>query len=279
MKLSEAFNMYINDNLYFQHRSKSVQEHYGYYRNSIVFFTGNKEIEKLSIDDVRNWEKYLFEARCQNTVRGYICALKQVLKYAIIRGIKCIDPALIFVPQRIPVTVSYVTPADVRKLISCSSNVRTKFIISFLYASGVRLSEMIQLNRDSIKNRQFTVIGKGKKERLCFIDERTENLMDEYLSSRNDNNKALIVTNLFKDRISDSTVQLIIKNAVQRAGLKKHITPHTFRHGHATNLLRNGADIRYVAQDLGHANLSTTMIYTHIENPDLREKYERCHTI
>ena len=279
MKLSEAFNMYINDNLYFQHRSKSVQQQYGFYRNSIVGFLSNKPIEKLTLDDIRDWEEYLLKDRCQNTVKSYIGGLKQVLKYCQLRGVKSIEPSFLNVPARIPVTVSYVTKEEVRLMIATSDSIRTKLILSLLFASGCRLSEMLSLNRDSIQDRQFTVIVKGKKERLCFIDSRTEMYLKEYLATRDDDSEALLVSNIFKKRISPSTVQLIIKNAVKRAGItNKHITPHTFRHGHATNLIKNGADIRYVAQDLGHANLSTTMVYTHIEDPDMRAKYELCHS-
>lgn len=280
MKLSEAFDMYINDYIYFQHRSRSMEQHYGFYRNSIVKCLENKPIENLTLDDVRNWEGYLYQGRCQNTVRSYVGGLKQVLKYAQLRGVKCLEPSLINVPVRIPVTVSYVTPEEVRLLINCSQSIRTKFILSLLYASGCRISEILALDRDSIQDRQFTVIGKGRKERICFIDERTEELMELYLATRDDYNDALLVSDRFKERLSPSTLQLIVRNAVKRAGItNKHITPHTFRHGHATNMIKNGADIRFVAEDLGHANLSTTMIYTHLENPDLKRKYELCHTI
>lgn len=280
MKLSEAFNMYINDNLYFQHKSRSVQKQYTYYRNSIVGFLKDKPLEDLCLNDIKNWEEYLFHKRCQNTVRGYVGGLKQVLKYAQVRGFECLEPSLLNVPARIPVTVSYVTPEEVRAMINATQSVRTKFILSLLYASGCRISEVLSLNRDSIVDRQFTVVGKGRKERICFIDERTEMLMQEYLATRDDYSDALLVSNRFKERISPSTVQLIVRNVVKKAGItNKHITPHTFRHGHATNMIKNGADIRFVAQDLGHANLSTTMIYTHIENPDMRAKYELCHSI
>lgn len=271
--------MYIEESLYFQHKSKSSQQHYRFYRNSIVSFLDDKAIEDLTLQDVREWEQNLFRSRCQNTVRSYVGGLRQVLKYCQLREIKSLEPSLIAMPQRIPVTVSWVTVEEVRKIIDSTDLIRTKFIVSLLYASGCRISEVLSLNRDSITNRQFTVIGKGKKERLCFIDSRTEYLMRKYLDTRHDLSDALIVSARSKERISASTLQLIIRNAVKKAGItNKHITPHTFRHGHATNLIKNGADIRYVAQDLGHANLSTTMIYTHIENPDLRKKYEKCHT-
>lgn len=271
--------MYREDHLFFQHRSASVYEHYGYYAASVVAFLKDKEIEKLTLADVREWEKYLLLDRCQNTVRSYVGSLRQVLKYAITRGYECLSPELILLPQRIPVTVSYVTPEEVSRMIDSTQSVRTKLILSLLYASGIRVSELLSLKRDSITGSSFTVIGKGKKERICFIDARTRALLDRYLANRDDFDEHLIISDRFKQGVSASTIQLIVRNAVKKAGITgKHITPHTFRHGHATNLIKNGADIRFVAEDLGHSNLSTTMVYTHVENPDLWRKYQACHT-
>lgn len=280
MTIKDAFDLYINEELYFQHRSQSVQQHYRYYRNNIVGFFGKKEIEDLTLADIREWEEFLFRGRCQNTVRSYVSGLKQVLRFCSFRGIKCLEASLLAIPQRIPVTVSYVTAEEVQELIDCAISPRTKFMISLLYASGVRLSEMLSLNRNSIRDRQFTVVGKGKKERLCLIDSRTERLMTEYLATREDSNEPMFISGLTGERLSPSTVQLLVRTTVKRSNISgKKISPHTFRHGYATNMIKNGAGIRYVAQALGHANLSTTMIYTHVEDPDLREKYEKYHTI
>lgn len=279
MKLTEAFDKYIDEVLWFQKKSRMSIEHYQLYKRSLATILGDIELASLGLNDVRQWEEELMKTRCQNTLRSYVGGLKQVLKYSKIMGYDCIDSALIICPQRIPKTVSYVTAEEVRQMIECSTSARTKFVVSFLFASGVRVSEAVSLNICDIRNRQFTVIGKGNKERLCFIDKRTEDLMYAYLNTRTDHSEALFASYLLGDRVSVSTIQQIVKNAVIRAGIHKKISPHTFRHGHATNLIKNGADIRYVAQDLGHSNLSNTMIYTHIEDPDLREKYEKYHKI
>jgi len=281
MKLSEAFDIYINEKLKLEQCSKSNIKHYTYCRNNIAKVLRNKDIKNLKMEDVAYWMTDLSHGRCQNTIGKYIAELRQVLRYMLLRGEDVgVNPSLIPVPQRIPVTAQYVTPKEVQKIIDSTNNIRTKFVVSMLYASGVRVSELVSLNRGSVYRRQFTVIGKGHKERLCFIDHRTELLMRKYLQSRDDTSNALIVSNIYKERVSVSTIQMLIRNAVGKAGIKdKHITPHTFRHGHATNMIANGADIRYVARDLGHANLSTTMIYTHIEDPDMRQKYEKFHTI
>jgi site-specific recombinase XerD len=138
---------------------------------------------------------------------------------------------------------------------------------------------MIQLNRNSIVDRKFTVVGKGKKARLCFIDERTEHLMGQYLKTRKDNSEALIVSAVNKARMTPTNVQLLIKNSAIRAGIDKRVTPHTLRHSFATNFLKNNGNMRYLSTMLGHASLDTTMMYAHVVDNDLQAQYEKYHTI
>lgn len=163
-------------------------------------------------------------------------------------------------------------------MIANSYSLRNAFVISLLYSSGIRLSEMLQLNRGQIVDQQFTVIGKGSKARLCFIDDRTQALMDEYLATRKDNSEALIVSAQNKQRMTPTNVQLLIKNSAERAGIKQRVTPHTLRHSFATNFLKNNGNMRYLSTMLGHSSLDTTMIYTHVVDNDLREQYKKYHT-
>lgn len=278
MKISEAFEMYINEFMQLAGRSENYTNHCHQHGESLIAFLGNKNIEEVTLNDLAEWKKWVSIGRSHNTVRTYIGSVRIVFNYARQKGYECLEKESIPMLKREPSVMPFATPEEVAEIISQSDSVRTKFIISFLYASGVRLSEFISLDREQIHDRQFQVIGKGKKKRLCFIDERTERLMEEYLSKRTDCCSALIVTKLGQ-RSSPSNIQQIVRRAVESAGIKKKITPHSFRHGHATNMIKNGADIRYVAEDLGHANLSTTMIYTHVMNPDLKEKYQMYHTI
>jgi site-specific recombinase XerD len=138
---------------------------------------------------------------------------------------------------------------------------------------------MIQLNRNSIVDRKFTVVGKGKKARLCFIDDRTQQLMEQYLKTRKDNSEALIVSAVNKARMTPTNVQLLIKNSAIRAGIDKRVTPHTLRHSFATNFLKNNGNMRYLSTMLGHASLDTTMMYAHVVDNDLQAQYEKYHTI
>lgn len=137
---------------------------------------------------------------------------------------------------------------------------------------------MLQLDRGQIVNRQFTVIGKNDKARLCFIDSRTDELMHDYLAWRKDNCRALFVTKKTKTRMTPTNVQLLVKNTAQRAGIEKHVTPHTLRHSFATNYLENDGNIRYLSTLLGHACLNTTAHYAHVVDNQLREHYMEAHT-
>lgn len=279
MKISEAFDMYRDDYLLIGGASASTIEHHEYYRAAALNFFDDREIESLSVHDVSEWYAYLSRSRRANTVRNYICRLRVVLKYARLRGFDVIDYELIPSPKREDTVATYCTAEEVAKMVEAAPSLRSKLVISLLYASGIRLSELISLNRGQIVDRQFSVIGKGKKARVCFIDARTEHLLKEYLATRDDSDDALIVSYKNKRRLTPTNVQLIVKNAARKAGILKHVSPHSLRHSCFTNLLKNGADIRIIRDLAGHSSVSTTMIYTHVERPDLKKCYEMAHSV
>jgi site-specific recombinase XerD len=245
----------------------------------LIEILGDKDMADITVEDIGKWVKELRKRRCSNTVRNYIIRLRVVTEYLALIDVPCIKTALIPVPKREATIPAFLTAEDVTKMIECSYNIRNAFVISLLYSSGIRLSEMIQLNRNSIVDHKFTVIGKGRKARLCFIDDRTEKLMDQYLKSRDDNSEALIVSAQNKARMTPTNVQLLIKNSAIRAGIDKKVTPHTLRHSFATNFLKNNGNMRYLSTMLGHASLDTTMMYAHVVDNDLQAQYEKYHTI
>lgn len=254
--------------------------HYGAAVRYWAEIIGDKELSEITMDDIAHFKTGLrtYGAhRCNNTIRNYICDLRMVLRYWKLRGEDCLDYELIPPPKREPVIPAFLTAEEVDKIIDSTPIVRTKFIVSLLYASGIRVSELVQLNRDTIKDGMFTVIGKGKKPRICFIDERSEYYMNLYLSDRTDRLDALIAT---KDgtRASVSTIQMVIRNACIKAGIQKKVSPHTLRHSFATNYIGNGGNIRHLADLLGHSSLNTTAHYTHLINNDLMREYQRFHS-
>ena len=279
MKISEAFDLYKNNYIFFKSHSRRVLENHEYVKDKIINCLGDKDIEKLSLQDVQRWSSNILVGRAWNTVRNDVVRLRAVLKYIHLIGVNCLDPELIPVPKREEVTRDYLTADEVNSMIESACNIRAKFVISLLYSSGIRLSEFLSLNRDSIHNKKFQVVGKGQKTRLCFTDDRTIILMDKYLSKRNDDNEALVVSAQNKQRMTPTNVQALVKNAARAAGINKHVTTHVFRHSFATNFIQNNGNIRYLATILGHANVSTTMIYTHIVDNDLENQYKKYHTV
>ena len=288
MKISEAFDLYKRNYMLVKGLSRRVLENQDYVRNRVVRVLGDIEIESLTMDDIARWAEQIQTMRTRdgriverknNTIRNDLIRMKMVLKYMRLLGHDVIEPDLIPIPKREDVERPFLTAEEVEDMIECAYCVRNAFIVSLFYSSGIRLSELISLDRGSIQNRQFQVVGKGRKARLCFIDKRTEDLMEEYLEERNDSCEALIVSKMYKQRMTPSNVQLVIKNTAERAGITKKVTPHILRHSFATNFLQNNGNIRYLSTMLGHANVSTTTIYTHVVDNDLRLQYLKFHTV
>lgn len=279
MKLSEAFDLYEKDYIRFANQSKRTLETHQYVKKNFVQFIGDIGINKLSVEQISDWKENLEKERSQNTVRCYIMRIRDVLSYCNKRGIESLNVDLVPLPKRKETVPIFLTENEVAKMIECAPNIRAKFVISLLYASGIRLSEFISLNQGQIIDRRFTVIGKGDKARLCFIDDRTDKLMEEYLATRTDHDSALVVSYEHKKRMTATNVQLIIRNAAKRAGIAKKVTPHTLRHSYATNFLKNNGNIRYLSQSMGHASLNTTAMYAHVVDMDLERQYRQFHTI
>lgn len=280
MKIIEAFELYKNEYMITKNRSYSTLEHYEYYRNALIFQVGNKNIEDLSVSDVTSVLKGLLDSgRSSNTVRNYAGAYRSILRYLRFRGFSVVDYELIPIAKREEHKVDFVTKEDARRMIEAADTPRARFIIAMLYASGVRVSEFCNLRRSDVAQRTFTVLGKGGKARLCFFDARAEFFMAEYLATRDDTSPFLTVSPQTGQKISPATVQFIVKMARKMAGLDERITPHSFRHGFATDLLENGAAIQDVSEMLGHSSVQTTMVYRHVSNRDLQGKYEKLHRI
>lgn len=287
MKISEAFDLYKTNYMFVKGLSKRVLENQDYVKARVIKVLGDIDIESLTMSDVAYWAQHIstYERggvvmdRKNNTIRNDLIRLKMVLKYARLLGCKVMEPDLIPIPKREDVERIFLTAQEVEAMISCAFNLRNAFVVSLLYSSGIRLSELISLNRSSIQNRKFQVVGKGKKARLCFIDQRTEELMYDYLNTRNDDCEALIVSYKYKQRMTPTNVQLLIKNTAERAGITKKVTPHVLRHSFATNFLQNNGNIRYLSSMLGHASVSTTTVYTHVVDNDLETQYRLFHTI
>ena len=225
----------------------------------------------------------------------HLIALRGFLKYLAKRGIHSLDPSLVDLPRAAKKQVTFLHFDEVERLlaeipIDTETGLRDRAIIELLFSGGLRVSELYNLNRDSINlaRREFMVRGKGKKDRPIFIDQTTADHLEEYLSARSDTLPALFLNNSSNQNIPDTSgdfrrlsprsIERIIQKYARLAGITKHVTPHTLRHSFATDLLMNGADLRSVQSLLGHANIATTQIYTHITDPHLKEVHEKFHS-
>lgn len=225
----------------------------------------------------------------------HLIALRGFLKYLAKRGIRSLDPSLVDLPSAAKKQVTFLHFDEVERLLSeipldTETGLRDRAIIELLFSGGLRVSELCNLNRDSINlsRREFMVRGKGRKDRPIFIDQTTAEHLEEYLNVRTDSLPALFLNNSSNQNIPDTSgnfrrlsprsIERIIEKYTRQAGITKHVTPHTLRHSFATDLLMNGADLRSVQSLLGHANISTTQIYTHITDPHLKEVHEKFHS-
>lgn len=225
----------------------------------------------------------------------HLIALRGFFKYLAKRGIKSLDPSLIDLPRAAKKQVTFLHFDEIERLLAeipldTESGLRDRAIIELLFSGGLRVSELCSLNRDSInlERREFMVRGKGKKDRPIFIDKSTAECIEEYLNMRTDTLPALFLNNSANQqipstsgdfrRLTPRSIERIVQKYTRLAGITKHVTPHTMRHSFATDLLMNGADIRSVQSLLGHANISTTQIYTHITDPHLKEVHEKFHS-
>lgn len=285
MLLSEAFNLYARDVMYNQ--SRKTEEHHFCALKSLVTYIGNPDVDELTLDQIRKYQ-YALERRglSSGTIRGYLNRLTVVLGWLRANDIPCLNPALIRLPKRRPVVPDFLTPQEVSRLIRITgfksigysevNKKRNQAIMALLFASGIRVTELINLNRDALYENSFTVIGKGQKARLCFCDARAERLIKEYLSLRPDTNPAMFVTKTGK-RVTKSSVDRIFQIASVKFG--KRVYPHKMRHSFATDLLRNNTNMRLVQEFLGHSSLETTQIYTHVVNADLKAVYAEKHSV
>ena len=225
----------------------------------------------------------------------HLIALRGFLKYLARRGIDSLNPALVDLPRASRKQVTFLHYNEVESLLSViptdtETGLRDRAIIELLFSGGLRVSELINLNRDSINldRREFMIRGKGSKDRPIFISEAAADRVRDYLATRHDSLPALFLNNSRNQQMVDTSgnfrrltprsVERIVNKYAELAGITKHVSPHTLRHSFATDLLMNGADLRSVQALLGHSNISTTQIYTHVTDPHLREVHEKFHS-
>lgn len=261
----------------------------------------DKPLDSLSLSDIRKYRVFLAD-RTDNKGAGlakvtqnyYIISLRSFLRYLIKNDIKTLEPSKIDLPKTESRSVKFLERNMVERLLTApdtttEEGIRDRAIMELLFSTGLRVSELVSLNHEQLNldRREFGIIGKGRRSRIVFISESAANWIQKYLNERKDKYKPLFIRYSGsineedggeKMRLTARSVERIVKKYVRSTRLPVDATVHTLRHSFATDLLTNGADIRSVQEMLGHKNIATTQIYTHITNKQLREVHKNFHS-
>jgi site-specific recombinase XerD len=282
-------------------RMPKTAENYEFYLNRFIEFSGDIKVADISSEILRKYRLWLNrlenergETLATITQSYHLIALRGFLKYLSKRDIASLSPDKIELPKTARKQVTFLHYDEVQRLIenvdiNTESGLRDRALIELLFSSGLRVSELVNLNRDHIntKRREFMVRGKGQKDRPVFISQTAADWVEQYLAMRQDTLAPLFISysrNVEADtsgdfrRLTARSIQRAISKYARLAGITKHVSPHTMRHSFATDLLMNGADLRSVQTMLGHSDISTTQIYTHVTDAHLKEVYEKFHS-
>jgi len=282
-------------------RSSKTAENYKLYLERFVEFTDDIKVDKITTEIIRKYRLWLNRYKNSNddelatiTQSYHLIALRGFLGYLSGRDIASLTPDKIKLPKVSRQQVTFLHYDEVERLLAqipldSETGLRDRAIIDLLFSSGLRVSELVNLNRDHVntKRREFMVRGKGQKDRPVFIGKAAAERVNNYLDARLDNLPPLFLSysrnNIASTsggyrRLTARSIQRIVSNYARLAGITKHVSPHTMRHSFATDLLMNGADLRSVQSMLGHSNISTTQIYTHVTDEHLREVFEKFHS-
>ncbi|OGK24203.1 hypothetical protein A3A46_01885 [Candidatus Roizmanbacteria bacterium RIFCSPLOWO2_01_FULL_37_13] len=260
------------------------------------------DVEKIDDDIIRNFRLYLshqyrnkFKGELKRQTQNYfLVALRSFFRYLIKQKINTLSPEMIELGKQRDRNIKFLLPDELERLFKAIETkeilgIRDKAILEVLFSTGLRVSELVALNREqvNIDSGEFGVIGKGGRARVVFLSKRAKEWLNKYLRMRNDPNRALFIrysgpkSDTLTDenkRLSARSIERLIDKYRKKAGILFRIGPHVLRHSYATDLLEHGADIRSVQEMLGHKNISTTQIYTHVTDTRLKEIHEKYHS-
>lgn len=274
-----------------KNRSIKTRENYERYLKSFFEFSKVKDPEDISAEKVIRFRLALARGKPlkRNTQAYYIIALRNFLKYLIKHDYEVLSPDKIELPKVPRRQIEIIEYADLERFLNSPDignlrGLRDKAILETLFSTGLRISELCNLDRYlNLERGEITVRGKGEKLRVVFLSDSAKTALKNYLSKRTDTEEAMFVS-LTKGpkyevigKIIPRAVQRLVDFYRRKSGITKKITPHQLRHQFATDLLMNGADLRAVQEMLGHSNISTTQVYTHITNKELKEVHKSFH--
>lgn len=287
--LTNLIDKYIYYLTYEKNVSKKTLENYTLRLNRLVEYLGDINIEKLNRMQVLDFRMELNRLWLSTkTINYHIVAIRAFLKFLLKNDIDCMSPDKLELAKTPPREVHYLDEEDIKKILKAPWKLPTKniekqtrdiAILYMLYGTGLRVSELIKLKKSDIKidSNQFSVVGKGSKLRSIFATKIAREKLQAYLKQRSDASPYLFTTvsvNGLGEHLSRNTIEEIVRKYAKLAGITKKVTPHTLRHSFATSLIKKWADIRAVQTLLGHASITTTQIYTHVDDKHLKQVHD-----
>ena len=282
--------------------SLKTVENYDRYLTRFFEFSKAKSPSDINDDNIREYRLHLnrsagVKVRGQssatmkkNTQNYHLIALRVFLKYLMKRGVPSLSPDKIELAKIRERHIDLISVDELDRLmkapdLSKEKGLRDKAILELFFSTGLRLSELCSLNRDlDLSKEEFSIRGKGEKVRVVFLSDSAKSAIKDYLSKRKDMDEAMFVDLSHRSgkgargRLTPRSIERSVKFYAIKAGISKKVTPHVLRHSFATDLLQNGADIRSVQMMLGHANISTTQIYTHVTDKQVKDIHKKFHS-
>jgi len=286
--------------------SKLTIRNYRHYLNRFAKFGASQsppltDVTSITSEIVRAYRLFLsqfvdnHDLTLKHITQNYhLIALRALLRFLIHQDVKTLSPEKVDLGKAESRSLKFLDREKIERLlnmpeISTPQGLRDKAIMEVLFSTGLRVSELVHLNRDSVnlETKEFGVLGKGGRPRVVFLSDSAVLWLDRYLKLRQDTFAPLFIRYAGRKveegrageglRLTARSVQRVVEKYVKKARLPIKITPHGLRHSFATDLLSNGADLRSIQEMLGHKNISTTQIYTHVTNPQLREIHKKFH--
>ncbi len=282
--------------------SLKTVRNYDHYLKRFFEFAKIEKPEDITEDKIREFRLFLnrqsgIKVRGQtsasmkkNTQNYHLIALRTFLKFLNKRGLEVIAPDKIELAKTAQRSLDLISVQELNRLLSAPKGdtveaLRDRAILELFFSTGLRVSELASLNRDlDLSKDEFSIRGKGEKVRVVFLSEDAKDAIKKYLKARKDMEEAMFIQfskkkSLSGDaRLTTRSIERLVKKYAILSGISKKVTPHVIRHSFATDLLQNGADIRSVQMMLGHANIATTQIYTHVTDTKLREIHKNFHS-
>lgn len=283
-----------------RNRSAKTIENYGRYLDRFIQFAKITNPSGITEDLIRQYRLHLNRLKDSNgntlkkvTQNYHIITLRNFLKYLAKRDIKSVPAEKVELGKQEDREVTFLEADELERLLKSPEGddldaLRDRAVLGTLFSTGMRVSELCSLDRDKIDTTrgELSIRGKGSKIRVVFLSDEAKEDINKYLTKRTDIDEALFIRipkskTFSKDedlRLTPRSIQRIVKKYSTKSGIMgKNVSPHTLRHSYATDLLRNGADIRSVQSMLGHSSVTTTQIYTHVTDKQLREIHKKFH--